>query len=204
MGLSSTLIYTSELILCSTICVPSATWHNIHMYSSMSYTREIPKKFVSVVYKPKNASCSGDCCWLGGCWKIQKATEFNTLDKLLSEDLGLSVSNNPSYFSRVCAKCAFSKKMFFAFSDRYCCDVPYFDSIVQRAEDWRKKFHFCRLPFAVTVMLKREIKFDVYGKRQTAKIKLLPSVFSSLYSRIKIFVFAVNSKRHFSIFVWFI
>ena len=32
MGLSSTLIYTSELILCSTICVPSATRHNIDMY----------------------------------------------------------------------------------------------------------------------------------------------------------------------------
>ena len=32
IGLSSTLIYTSELILCSTICVPSATGHNIHMY----------------------------------------------------------------------------------------------------------------------------------------------------------------------------
>ena len=48
----------------------------------------------------------------------------------------------------------------------------------------------------------REVNtFDVYGKRQTAKIKLLPSVFSSLYSRIKIFVFAVNSKRHFSTFV---
>ena len=47
----------------------------------------------------------------------------------------------------------------------------------------------------------REVKHDVYGKRQTAKMKLLPSVFSSLYSRIKIFVFAVNSKRHFSIFV---
>ena len=31
-GLSSTIIYTSELILCSTICVPSATRHNIHMY----------------------------------------------------------------------------------------------------------------------------------------------------------------------------
>ena len=42
----------------------------------------------------------------------------------------------------------------------------------------------------------REVKHDVYGKRQTAKMKLLPSVFSSLYSRIKIFVFAVNSKRH--------
>ena len=47
----------------------------------------------------------------------------------------------------------------------------------------------------------REVKFDVYGKRQTANCKLLPSVFSSLYSRIKIFVFAMNSKRHFSIFV---
>ena len=33
MGLSSILIYTSELILCSTICVPSATRHIIHMYS---------------------------------------------------------------------------------------------------------------------------------------------------------------------------
>ena len=32
MALSSTIIYTSELILCSTICVPSATPHNIHMY----------------------------------------------------------------------------------------------------------------------------------------------------------------------------
>ena len=32
MVISSTTIYTSELILCSTICVPSATRHNIHMY----------------------------------------------------------------------------------------------------------------------------------------------------------------------------
>ena len=32
MGSSSTIIYTSELILCSTICVLSATRHNIHMY----------------------------------------------------------------------------------------------------------------------------------------------------------------------------
>ena len=50
----------------------------------------------------------------------------------------------------------------------------------------------------------REVKHDVYGKRQTAKMKLLPSVFSTLYSGIKTFVFAVNSKRHFSIFVRFI
>ena len=31
-------------------------------------------------------------------------------------------------------------------------------------------------------------------------MKLLLSVFSSLYSRIKIFVFAVNSKRHFNFY----
>ena len=68
-------------------------------------------------------------------------------------------------------------------------------------------------PFKVPLLLggsqpcrsgNREVKHDFSSKRQTAKIKLLPSVFSSLYSRIKIFVFAVNSKRHFSIFVSFI
>ena len=32
MGFSSTIIYTSELILCSTICVPSATRHNIYIF----------------------------------------------------------------------------------------------------------------------------------------------------------------------------
>ena len=32
MGLISTTIYTSELILCFIICVHSATRHNIHMY----------------------------------------------------------------------------------------------------------------------------------------------------------------------------
>ena len=49
----------------------------------------------------------------------------------------------------------------------------------------------------------REIKLDVtwsYVKRQTAKMKLLPSVFSSLNSRMKIFVFVANSRRHFSNF----
>ena len=33
--------------------------------------------------------------------------------------------------------------------------------------------------------------------RQTAKMKLLPSVFSCLFRRLKIIVFAVNSRRHF-------
>ena len=48
----------------------------------------------------------------------------------------------------------------------------------------------------------REIELDVtwsYVKRQTAKMKLLPSVFGSLNSRVKIFVFVANSRRHFSI-----
>ena len=52
----------------------------------------------------------------------------------------------------------------------------------------------------------REIKFDVtwsYVKRQTAKMKLLTSVFSSLNSRVKIFVFVANSRRHFFNFMWF-
>ena len=43
----------------------------------------------------------------------------------------------------------------------------------------------------------REVKHDVYGKRRTAKMKLLPSVSNSLCSKVKIFVFAVNIKRHF-------
>ena len=36
-------------------------------------------------------------------------------------------------------------------------------------------------------------------KQQTAKMKLLPSVLSSLNSGVKIFVFVANSTRHFSI-----
>ena len=39
-----------------------------------------------------------------------------------------------------------------------------------------------------------------YVKRLTVKMKLLPSVISSLNSRVKIFVFVANSRRHFSIF----
>ena len=55
--------------------------------------------------------------------------------------------------------------------------------------------------YFVEFRLSRQVKHDVYGKRQAAKMKLLPSIFSSLYSRIKILVFAVKSKRLFSIFV---
>ena len=83
----------------------------------------------------------------------------------------------------------------------------YFHSSVQRDQDRRQKFHFCRLPFDVrprNVKLNLSIKFDVtwsYVKLQTAKMKLLPSVFSSLNSRVKLFVFVANSRRHFSMFM---
>ena len=52
----------------------------------------------------------------------------------------------------------------------------------------------------------REIKLDVTWssvKRQMAKMKLSPSVFGSLNSRVKIFIFVANSRRHFSIFMCF-
>ena len=48
-----------------------------------------------------------------------------------------------------------------------------------------------------------EVKHDVYDKRQTAKLKLLPSLFSCVYSRKKLFVFAMNSRRR-SISVCFV
>ena len=45
MGPISTLIYTSELILCFTICVHSATWHAQHSYVPLlSLCRDSPPK----------------------------------------------------------------------------------------------------------------------------------------------------------------
>ena len=35
-------------------------------------------------------------------------------------------------------------------------------------------------------------------------MKLLPFLFSCVYSGVKLFVFAIKSRRRFSIFVWFI
>ena len=53
MGLSSTSIYTLELILCSTICVPSATRHNIHMFSHSTVC--LPSR--EPRFEGKQASC---------------------------------------------------------------------------------------------------------------------------------------------------
>ena len=43
--------------------------------------------------------------------------------------------------------------MFLTIHSKY----KYFDSTAERAEDRRQKFHFCRLPFAVNVMLNLSI-----------------------------------------------
>ena len=42
------------------------------------------------------------------------------------------------------------------------CKYKYFDSTVQRAEDRRQRFYFCRLPFAVNVKL--NLTSDRYPK----------------------------------------
>ena len=44
------------------------------------------------------------------------------------------------------------------------CKYKYFDSTVQGAEDRRQKFNFCRLPFAVNVMLKLSISSELTGR----------------------------------------
>ena len=55
MGLSwashSTLIYTSTLILCSTICVHSATRHNIHMYPQFGIVAYLWLKTCGIQYR---------------------------------------------------------------------------------------------------------------------------------------------------------
>ena len=54
-------------------------------------------------------------------------------------------------------------------------------------------------------IINREVKHDVtYSKWQTAKMRLLPSLFSYVYSGVKLFVFAMITRRRYSIFVCFI
>ena len=49
-----------------------------------------------------------------------------------------------------------------------------------------------------------EVKHDVYGNRQTAKMNVLSTLFSCVNSKVKLFVFAMNSMGRYSIFVCFI
>ena len=48
------------------------------------------------------------------------------------------------------------------------CKYKYFDSTVQRAEDRRQKFYFCRLQFAVNVKLNLSI-IPTNGKQDVLK-----------------------------------
>ena len=50
-------------------------------------------------------------------------------------------------------------------------------------------------------LIDREVKHDVYGKRKTAKMKLLSSLFCGVHCRVKLFV---SSKRRYYISVGFI
>ena len=68
-----------------------------------------PNKKLASVVKPKTRRALGIVVgFVGDHLKDKMLTEFNTLDKLLSQRSGSSypVSNNPSYSTRVCAKCA--------------------------------------------------------------------------------------------------
>ena len=55
---------------------------------------------------------------------------------------------------------------------------------------WKYEILAVRLIVRVRGHFAREVKLDVYGKRQTAKIKLLPFLFGCVYSWVKLFVFA--------------
>ena len=80
MGLSSTIIYTSEIILCSTICVPSATRHNIHMYPSF----KVFYKTLAYVYqlelqvmKSNNKESSHNLKWRKYIDKLEQCKTFD-------------------------------------------------------------------------------------------------------------------------------
>ena len=70
-----------------------------------------------------------------------------------------------------------------------------FTFVYKRLKTDARKFNFCRLPFAVNVMLKLSNNFTLH-ERHTARIELyrLP-----LCNNVKIFAFVVD-RRYFSIF----
>ena len=55
------------------------------------------------------------------------------------------------------------------------CKYEYFDSTVQRAEDRRQKFYFCRLPFAVNVKLNLS-NISRFKKRQIPPFRTFTNV----------------------------
>ena len=65
----------------------------------------------------------------------------------------------------------------------------YFDSTVQRAENRRQKFHFCRLPFVVNVMLNLSIVDDIYVICQHKILLSLKTALSTFSCSLSSFCF---------------
>ena len=98
MDLSRTLIYTSELILCSTLCVPSATRHNIHMYpyflfAAIHHLKSSPTFSVRpCTVQPKtNARARTSIC-------VRKKFFL----RLIAGRLSLSPGNRKNFFAAAC------------------------------------------------------------------------------------------------------
>ena len=87
MGLSSTLIYTSELILCSIICVPCAMRHNIHMRS-----KELP--FMGHMLTSKGLKADLE--------NIRAVQEMPTPTDIAGVQRFISFTNYLSHLSEVC------------------------------------------------------------------------------------------------------
>ena len=76
------------------------------------------------------------------------------------------------------------------------CKYKYFDSTVQRAEDRRQKFYFCRLPFDVNVKLNlsivstRPLMFFASGNIETTHRNIFGLKFAE-----KIRIFSLGEKN---------
>ena len=122
------------------------------------------------------------------CDRIEPAAQKKDKERLIA---GLTIGRRTLQL-----KCKFCFVCQSSFADKFFRFMRFFFRHEQRVS--------LRLPLSVLAdVMERLSLTPVYGKRQTANScpRPLSSVFSSLYSRMKIFVFAVNSKRHFSIFV---
>ena len=66
------------------------------------------------------------------------------------------------------------------------CKYKYFDSTVQRAEDRRQKFYFCRLPFAVNIKLNVTIVYISPNFQNCARVFIILQSFYTTRAVLKI------------------
>ena len=112
-GLSSTIIYTSELILCSTICVPSATRHNIHMYpyflfAAIHHLKSSPtfsghKKQYNIINFSMGKLTLNECLcsWQPLLWSLNGEKINVGIEQWRSENLSRNAwfTSNPCFFT---------------------------------------------------------------------------------------------------------